>query len=174
MNKLLSWLTARPTRPVWALVVVLLLLNLSLLSWVMLAPSVAAARPSRAVQPAGRTFLIDTLHLSANQRARYDSLRTRYFVEVKPLTQLCRQECQRYYLLLDSSQLSDPQLAARARGALASKVAVDVLTVRHLQQVAALCSPTQRQTLRQVLAPDCSVTGCRPGEMPWIIATPIP
>ncbi len=167
---------ARPTRPVWALVLVLLLVNIGLLSWVLLTPgAVAAARHTQAAHPAaGRSFLADTLHLTADQRARYESLRSRYFVEVKPLTQMCRQDCQRYFLLLDSSKLSDPQLAERARGALSSKVAVDVLTVRHLQQVSAMCSPKQRQTLRQVLAPDCDVTGCRPGEMPWLTANPTP
>ncbi len=175
MNKLASWLTARPTRPLWGLVVVLLIINIGLLSWVSIAPGVAASRPAPPVHPpAGRSFLADTLHMSADQWARYDSLRARYFLQVQTQTQRCRQDCQRYFLLLDSAQLSDAQLAARSRDALSSKVAVDVLTVRHLQQVAALCSPTQRQTLRQVLAPDCSLYGCRTGEAPWTIPTALP
>ena len=175
MNKLSSWFAAHPTRPVWALVAVLLLLNIGLLTWVSMAPGIAASRPVLPAHPAaGRAFLADTLHLSARQYARYDSLRAHYFLQVQPLTQRCRQECQRYFLLLDSAKLSDAQLAARAHDALAHKVAVDVLTVRHLQQVAALCSPTQRQTLRQVLAPDCSVVDCRPGEVPRGLPTAVP
>ena len=54
------------------------------------------------------------------------------------------------FSLLDST-LTDQQLVEQSRAALASKVAVDVLTVRHLQQVAALCRPDQGTLLRQLL-----------------------
>ena len=89
---------------------------------------------------------------------RYDTLQARYFRRVRPLAQSCRQSCQQYFALLDST-LTDQQLAEQSRAALASKVAVDVLTVRHLQQVAALCRPDQRTLLRQLLV-QASGDGC--------------
>ena len=62
------------------------------------------------------------------------------------------------FSLLDST-LTDQQLVEQSRAALASKVAVDVLTVRHLQQVAALCRPDQGTLLRQLLV-QASGDGC--------------
>lgn len=157
----MSKLPARSTRPLWGLVTVLLVLNAALVGWLMVAPSVAATHPHRAHQAAVKTnFLADTLHFSPAQRRQYEVLRARYRAAVQPLTQACRQECQRYFLLADSTNLTDAQLTARSRAALERKVAVDVCTARHLQQVAALCTPAQRVVLRRVLAPDCSENGC--------------
>jgi Spy/CpxP family protein refolding chaperone len=129
----------------------LLLLNVALVAWLWVAPHLAARLARPTLPTAGASFLADTLHFSAAQRVRYDSLRARYDRQARPLAQECRQSCQQYFALLDST-LTDAQLADRSRAALASKVAVDVLTVRHLQQVAALCTPAQRTLLQRLLA----------------------
>jgi hypothetical protein len=162
MNSVASSLPARPARLLRFLVGALLLLNAALVGWLWLAPARKPAPPPS--QPAaGASFLADTLQLSAAQRVRYDSLQARYFRQVRPLAQGCRQSCQQYFSLLDST-LTDQQLAERSRAALASKVAVDVLTVRHLQQVAALCRPDQRILLRRLVA-QAPADGCAaPGQ----------
>jgi len=92
-------------------------------------------------------ILIDTLRFSPAQRPRYAVLPAQYLQQVQPLAQHCRQSCQQRFALLDSA-LTDRQLAAHSRAALDSKVAVDGLTVWHLQQKAALCTPAQRTLLR--------------------------
>lgn len=170
MSNVASSPLAGPTRLLVSLVVVLLLLNAALVGWLWLAPG---HTPTPPVAPAsGAAFLADTLQLSAAQRARYDSLQDHYSRQVRPLTQSCRQSCQQYFSLFDST-LTDEQLAARARKALASKVAVDVLTVRHLQQVSALCGPQQRNLLRQLLGQGPDASCAAPGT-DAIYATPLP
>ena len=157
MNSIASSAPARPTRWLGGLVAALLLLNAALVGWLWLAPGRVAA-PQAPQSASGASFLADTLRLSTAQRVRYDTLQARYFRQVRPLAQSCRQSCQQYFSLLDST-LTDQQLAEQSRAALASKVNVDVLTVRHLQQVAALCRPDQRTLLRQLLV-QASGDGC--------------
>ena len=151
MNSLAAAAPTRPARLLSLLVGALLLLNTALMGWLWLAPGRSTPPQPGLPAPAGAAFLADTLHLSSAQRVRYDSLQAHYFRQVRPLAQGCRQSCQQYFALLDST-LTDVQLAERSRAALTSKVAVDVLTVRHLQQVAALCRPEQRTLLRRLLA----------------------
>ena len=127
------------------MVVGLLLLNAALVGWLWLARPVAPVAPAT-----GAAFLPDTLAFTVAQRVQYDTLRQRYLRQVRPLTRACHADYQNYFQLLDST-LSDEQLLVRSRAALSSKAAVDVCTVRHLQQVAALCTPAQAQRLRQVL-----------------------
>jgi|GEM_PF-3088764 len=162
MSSVAAFVPLRPARLLSVLVAVLLLLNAALVGWLWLAPGRRTLPRPAPPAPAGASFLADTLRLSASQRVRYDSLRVHYFRQVRPLAQGCRQSCQQYFSLLDST-LTDAQLAERSRAALASKVAVDVLTVRHLQQVAALCRPEQRTLLRRLLAQvpgdDCAAPG---------------
>jgi uncharacterized membrane protein len=158
MNKLLT----PSNRPLWGLVTLLLALNTALIGWLVVAPSVAASQPHQGHHGAAKKhFLADTLQFSPEQLRQYNALRTQYLARVRPLTQVCRQECQRYFLLVDSAAMTDAQLTTRSRAALERKVAVDVCTARHLQQVAAMCTPAQRIILRRVLAPDCSENGCK-------------
>lgn len=150
MNSVAPLFPFRPTRLPWALVGLLLLLNMALAGWVWLAPG----PPTPPAAPTISTsFLADTLRFSPAQRVRYDTLKARYLRQASPLAQRCRESCQHYFCLLDST-LTDAQLAARSRAALTGKVAVDVLTIHHLQQVAALCTPAQRAVLHRLLAHD--------------------
>jgi uncharacterized membrane protein len=154
MNSAVASPAARPNRLLWAVIGGLLVLNVLLVGCLLMghalascaSPATASARPT-----AGASFLADTLQLTARQRVGYDSLRARYVRQVQPLADRCRQSCQQYFAELDPT-LSDAQLAARSRAALDHKVAVDVATMRHLQQVAALCTPKQRQVLQRLLA----------------------
>ena len=137
--------SAFTVRVLWAAVVSLLLLNAALVGWLWLARPAAPGVPVT-----GAAFLPETLAFTAAQRVQYDTLRRRYLLQVRPLTRACRADYQQYFQLLDST-LSDQQLLARSRAALASKAAVDVHTLRHLQHVLALCTPAQAQRLRHVL-----------------------
>ncbi|MBD2770021.1 hypothetical protein IC235_19205 [Hymenobacter sp. BT664] len=159
MNNLPPSLPNRSNRLPWVLVGILLLLNLALVACLCLTPATnsSAARPA-----SGAIFLADTLRFSAAQRVRYDTLRSGYLRQVQPLARSCRRSCRQYFATLDS-QLTDAQLAERSREALSHKVAVDVVTVRHLQQVAALCTPAQRQLLQRLLAQPPG-DGCVAGE----------
>lgn len=149
--------SAVPGRVLWAAVVSLLLLNAALVGWLWLARPAVPGAPVT-----GAAFLPDTLAFTAAQRMQYDTLRRRYLLRVRPLTRACRADYQHYFQLLDST-LSDRELLARSHAALASKAAVDVHTLRHLQQVLALCTPAQAQRLRQVLQQVPALT--HPGHM---------
>jgi Spy/CpxP family protein refolding chaperone len=165
MNSPATVLPDRSNRLLWGIIGVLLVLNFALVGWLLCAPSLAHSRtpaPLPARSGTGATFLVDTLQLSASQRQHYDTLRARYLQQVQPLAQTCRRSCQQYFAQLDPN-LTDAQLAERSRAALANKVAVDVATMRHLQQLAALCTPTQRQLLQRLLTQTPSDGCAAPG-----------
>ncbi|HEX8656882.1 MAG TPA: Spy/CpxP family protein refolding chaperone [Hymenobacter sp.] len=155
MNNAAALPSARPNRVLWIVIGVLLVLNALLVGCLLMGPrQEACSHPAghghgtRAT--AGASFLADTLQLTAAQRVGYDSLRARYVQQVQPLAMSCRASCQQFFAQLDPG-LSDAQLAEKSRAALSNKVAVDVATVRHLQQVAVLCTPPQRQLLHRLL-----------------------
>ena len=135
------------SRWLWGLVIVLGLLNAALVTWLWLAP---VAKPQPEPATTGATFLPDTLGFSASQRVRYDTLRAQYVQQLQVLAESCPSQGRRYATLLDST-LPDNRLAASCRAALDSRVTADMLTVRHLQQVAAVCTPAQRVMLHQLL-----------------------
>lgn len=144
---------SRYNRVLVGLVAALALLNVALVAWIWLAPGHGHPPGPRGPWPGRRepdNFLADTLQFSAAQRAQYDSLRTAYFRQLTPMMERAHARRLDYYKLLDST-LTNQQLLQRAEAGHAAMAAVDVLTLRHFQQVAALCTPPQRQLLSKVL-----------------------
>ena len=138
-------------RLLWGIIIVLVLLNAALLAWLWLAPG--RARHPGGPGPGGpENFLAEKLHFNPAQRTRFDSLRATYFRQMSPLMERAHASRLNYFQLLDDTTLTDQQLAQRAAAGHAAMTAVDVLTLRHFQQVAALCTPAQREQLTQVLA----------------------
>lgn len=142
-------------RLLWGIIIVLVLLNVSLLAWLWLAPTrmPGGGWPRGGPGPAGaESFLAEQLHFTPAQRTRFDSLRTTYFRQMRPLMERAHANRLNYFQLLNDTTLTDQQLAQRAAATHAIMTQVDVLTLRHFQQVAALCTPAQREQLAEVLA----------------------
>lgn len=96
MSSVVSSVSTSPTRLLGGLVLALLLLNAVLVGWLWLAPG-RTATPQSPQPASGASFLADTLQLSVAQRVRYDTLQARYFRQVRPLAQNCRQSCQKCF-----------------------------------------------------------------------------
>ncbi|MBC6611760.1 periplasmic heavy metal sensor [Hymenobacter sp. BT507] len=142
-------------RLLWGSLIVLVILNVSLLAWLWLAPARMPGgwHPRGGPGPEGaESFLAERLHFTPAQRTRFDSLRAMYFRQMRPLMERAHTNRLNYFQLLDDTTLTDQQLAQRAAVGHAAMTQVDVLTLRHFQQIAALCTPAQRQQLTQVLA----------------------
>lgn len=129
------------------IIVALILLNAGLMAWMWLGP-----RAHRQPRGDGRTYLSKTLGLSDEQRSQYRVMRQKHFQAIRPLLDSLRQERRRFFALVDDSTQTEAQLIGRARQLEEKNARLDVLTLRHFQQVSALCTPEQRQKLKQVLA----------------------
>lgn len=129
------------------IIVALLLLNAGLMGWMWF-----GSRHHREERGDGRSFLSKTLGFSDEQRTTYRAMRQKHFQTIKPLLDSLRQERRRFFDLVNDSTLTDDQLLVRARQLEEKNAQLDVLNLRHFQKVSALCTPEQRQKLKQVLA----------------------
>jgi len=138
-------------RLLWGIIIVLVLVNVALLAWLWMSPG-RVRHPGGPGPGGAENFLAEELHFTPAQRTRFDSLRASYFRQMHPLMERAHANRLNYFQLLDDTTLTDQQLAQRAAVGHTAMTAVDVLTLRHFQQVAALCTPAQRQQLTHVLA----------------------
>ncbi|MFC5410309.1 Spy/CpxP family protein refolding chaperone [Larkinella bovis] len=129
------------------IIVALVLLNAGLMAWMWLGP-----RNHRDGRPDGRSYLSKTLGLSEEQRTQYRAMRLKHFQTIRPLLDSLRQERRRFFELVGDSTKTDAQLMQQARQLEEKNARLDVINLRHFQQVSALCTPEQRQKLKQVLA----------------------
>ncbi|WP_128548329.1 Spy/CpxP family protein refolding chaperone [Larkinella soli] len=137
----------RKIRILIGVVVALVLLNGALLAWM----GFGHERRGHLFRRTGRaTFLADTLGFSARQREQYNQLRKSYFQESLPLARQMRAARQDFYQQIDDS-LTDRQLAEKAAAVNAQVTRLDVLTLNHFRQVAAICTPEQRMKLKKIL-----------------------
>ncbi|WP_185716182.1 Spy/CpxP family protein refolding chaperone [Larkinella knui] len=128
------------------IIIALVVLNAGLLTWMWL----GSQRHHR--DGDGRSYLSKTLGFSEEQRAKYRAMRQRHFQTIRPLLDSMRQERKRFFGQVSDSTQTDAVLMQQARQMGEKTARLDVLTLRHFQQVSALCTPEQRQKLRQVLA----------------------
>ncbi|MGM9507341.1 Spy/CpxP family protein refolding chaperone [Larkinella sp. GY13] len=128
------------------IIIALVLLNAGLLTWMWL----GSQRHHR--EGDGRSYLSKTLGFSEEQRTKYRAMRQNHFKTIRPLLDSMRQERQRFFRQVNDSTQTDAQLTQQARQLEEYSVRLDVLTLRHFQQVSALCTPEQRQKLQKVLA----------------------
>ncbi|MGA0559523.1 Spy/CpxP family protein refolding chaperone [Larkinella sp. VNQ87] len=128
------------------LIIALVALNIGLLAWMQFGP-----RQYRAGRD-GRYFLSKELGLSDQQRATYRAMRQQHFQAIRPLLDSIRQERRRFFELVDDSTQTDAQLLERARQLAEKNARLDVRNMRHFQRLSALCTPAQRQRLKEVLA----------------------
>ncbi|GAB3315362.1 hypothetical protein GCM10027299_04460 [Larkinella ripae] len=129
------------------IIVALVLLNAGLMGWMWFGP-----RSHREGRGDGRSYLSRTLGFSEEQRTEYRAMRQRHFQTIKPLLDSLRQERRRFFEQVSDSAQTDAQLMQQARQLEEKNARLDVLNLRHFQQVSALCTPEQRQKLKQVLA----------------------
>lgn len=129
------------------LVIALAALNIGLLSWLWLKPGRAPFGRNRLTNP---TFLADTLTFDASQRQRLDSLQKRYFAEVRPRFRQLRNERKAYFRLVDATFTAEQRRTLRLAFHQQS-AELDSLTLAHFDNVAALCTPPQRQLLNKLL-----------------------
>ncbi|GAB3262325.1 hypothetical protein GCM10027347_27920 [Larkinella harenae] len=129
------------------IIVALMLLNAGLMAWIWLGP-----RHHRSARGDGRSYLSKTLGFSDEQRTTYRVMRQKHFQTIRPLLDSLRRERRRFFELVTDSTLTDGQLLQRAQQLEEKNARLDVLNLLHFRQVSALCTPEQRQKLKQVLA----------------------
>ncbi|MEZ0607819.1 Spy/CpxP family protein refolding chaperone [Fibrella sp. WM1] len=129
------------------LVIALAALNIGLLAWLWLKPARPVFGRNRLTNP---TFLADTLKFNASQRQQLDSLQKRYFGEVRPRFRQLRNDRKAYFRLVDATFTAEQRRTQRL--AFYQKSAeLDSITLAHFDNVAALCTPPQRQLLSKLL-----------------------
>ena len=137
----------RKTRILTGIIVALVLLNAAMLAWMYFKPNRMPHRHG------GRwnSFLSDTLKFSPQQRQQFDSLRKSYFEKTGPMARQLRAARQDFYRQLDDTTLSEKQLFEQAAQINNRISTIDVITLQHFRQVAAICTPEQRAKLKTIL-----------------------
>jgi Spy/CpxP family protein refolding chaperone len=98
-----------------------------------------------------RAFLTRQLDFTEHQRQQYNELRERYFTERRSLAEGIRPMRKRFFGQLSDTTASDSALLAQAQTYHTQLARIDLLTLRHFQQVAAICTPEQRKKLANIV-----------------------
>jgi Spy/CpxP family protein refolding chaperone len=130
------------------IIIALVVLNAGLLTWMWM----GAQRHQHDDHADGRSYLSKTLGFSEEQRTKYRAMRQHHFQNIKPLLDSMRQERKRFFLRVNDSTQTDAQLLTEARQLAEKSARLDVMNLRHFQQVSTLCTPEQKQKLQKVLA----------------------
>ncbi len=125
----------------------LVALNIGLLTWIWVRPTGAEHRRNRSTVG---TFLADTLQFSPQQRQQLASLQKTYMEQMQARQKSLRQARKAYFRLTDSS-FTDAQRRQQALAFHEQAAQIDLLTLAHFDQVAAICSPEQRKLLNKLL-----------------------
>jgi Spy/CpxP family protein refolding chaperone len=131
-----------------ALVLGLALLNIALLFWF---------GPFRHGHREGRhtgerlPFLTRQLDFTEDQRQQYNALRKSYFVDRRALAETIRPMRKHFFSQISDTTKSDSALLEQARTYHNRLAQIDLLTLRHFQQVAVICTPAQREKLSQIV-----------------------
>jgi Spy/CpxP family protein refolding chaperone len=131
-----------------ALVLGLALLNIALLFW--FGPFRHGHREGR---HAGERlpFLTRQLNFTEDQQQQYNTLRKSYFVERRALAETVRPLRKHFFSQLSDTIRSDSALLEQARTYHNRLAQIDLLTLRHFQQIATICTPAQREKLSQIV-----------------------
>lgn len=131
------------------LVIGLALLNAALLFWI------SPLGPGRSGRWRGqnerRTYLAKQLNFTDVQREQYEALRERYFTQRRALWDSIRPVRKRFFEQLDDTIRADADMIRQAQQFHNQLARVDVLTLRHFQQVSRICTPEQRQKLHNIV-----------------------
>lgn len=131
------------------LVIGLVLLNAALLFWISpLGPGRSGRWRS---QNERRTYLARQLDFTDVQRERYEGLRARYFTQRRTLSDSMRPVRKQFFEQLDDTARTDADLLRQAQTFHNQLAQIDLLTLRHFQQVAKICTPEQRIKLRNIV-----------------------
>jgi Spy/CpxP family protein refolding chaperone len=131
-----------------ALVLGLALLNVALLLW--FGPFRHGRREGQ--RPGERlTFLTRQLDFTEEQRQQYHALRERYFVQRRTLAEGIRPMRKHFFGQLSDTTTSDSVLLVQAQQYHTQLARIDLLTLRHFQQVAVICTPEQRIKLATIV-----------------------
>jgi Spy/CpxP family protein refolding chaperone len=153
----------RKYRLLITLVLGLALLNVALLLW--FGPFRHSHREGH--RPGERlTFLTRQLNFTKNQQQQYHTLRERYFVQRRIVAEGVRPLRKRFFGQLSDTTASDSALLTQAQQYHTQLARIDLLTLRHFQQVAAICTPEQRKklaTIVQTLPQTAAWSNRRPG-----------
>ncbi len=139
---------SRRTRLLTGIIMALVVLNIGLLGWIWFRSHGPAHRLPRT---GNRTFLADTLGFDARQKQQLADLQTGYFKQVRPRQRALRQERKTYFRLTDPS-FTEAQRREKALAFHQQSADVELMTLAHFDNVAAICNPKQRQLLNQLLS----------------------
>ncbi len=113
------------------------------------------------VGPHGRTLvgppkphpggLEEALGLSPSQKTTLDSLRARYFRQLRPLRQQLRQERRLLSELMDKETVDSLALRAHVQKIAELQAQMELLTVKHIREVSRVMTPEQREKFHKLL-----------------------
>ncbi|GAB3497460.1 hypothetical protein GCM10027341_17580 [Spirosoma knui] len=138
----------RKFRLLIGLIIGLVLLNVALLAWF------GPLRQGRVWRGAGERglYLSRQLNFSDEQRERYQALRQRYFEQRQKLNEQVRPERREFFEQVYDTTKTDAELLTQAQEYHTQLAQLDVITLRHFQQVATICTPEQREKLRKIVS----------------------
>ncbi len=125
-------------------VIGLLLLNLGIISFLWLRPSVGP-RPNRPPNGQGPAqLIIDRLHFDERQQAQYWQLVRQHQGPSFALTEESAALYQQYYQLLEAAQADTARASALSQQIAQHQRAIAELNFNHFAQIKALCRPDQQ------------------------------
>lgn len=130
-------------RILWAVVGVLLLLNVGLLVWISFFSNRLPAQPQR-------LFLETELKFDEKQTESYRELRQEHAQQMRSLREHVKEMKEDYYADLGKT-ISDDSLIARANQIETKMAEADVITFKHFQQVRQMCTPAQQKHFDEVI-----------------------
>ena len=137
----------RRPRLLSGIIIALVVLNIGLLTWIWVRPAGGEHRRNRSTVG---TFLADTLDFTTQQRQQLAGLQKTYVQQMQARQKPLRQARKAYFRLTDSS-FTDRQRREQAMAFHQQAAEIDLLTLTHFDQVAAICTPEQRRLLNKLL-----------------------
>ncbi len=93
----------------------------------------------------------ETLGLSSSQKVALDSLRARYFRELRPLRRQLHKERRRLSELMEKDTVDSLALKTEARRIAELQAQMELLTMKHIREMANVMTPEQKEKFHKLL-----------------------
>lgn len=142
----------RPARKKWLLVLVGILLVTNIITLAFLySTKKKPGKESQPQRPRMGKFIVDQMKFDSTQEAAYWIMRDSMLNTQRPVWDSIRASKKRFFELVNQANPDDSLLQARANEVMAYQKKLDVITLRHFQQVRTLVRPDQVQKFDTVI-----------------------
>lgn len=141
----------RPARKKWLLVLVGILLVTNIITLSLLYSTRKEHKEPPAQRPRMGKFIVDQMKFDSTQEAAYWIMRDTMVNTQRPVWDSIRASKKRFFELVNQSNPSDSLLQARANEVMEYQKRLDLITLRHFQQVRTLVHPDQVQKFDTVI-----------------------